>query len=589
MKESYKDRMRNIGKIVYPYSDGSPEDIAFKQRLQKRQEMDPRYRKEMRKKWEYVQAHFMATLANGAGLPADQLLRYYLDNVNQRIWHGGLDNVPVSFNFYEAFLEYEPSLNYFKLLPEIDHSFSLEDFFDYVTSKDCSANPYSCIDLLKENTIYNYSSFDDPHKIMLSTKDGSEYGILSFSMIRRGPEIAVICLGGESVDLKETTDKLRRVEDVPDRIKKARVPNSEELERKAEPLEKTEDLWRTIASCRLNVEKKTIDVRYFSHDAGDRFIVGTDDANVVIQTLEDHTDMEALNQRMQEYTERMNEKNTLFEVCQTALLLPLYYAFKITLVRNQPVKTGIEELIHDKDINAGTRYAITMKLPKLTTVKYKRVSSLRIVDSEKRSPIGRSYSPPLFQVDVSGFWRRLHDPLSYGKDPIGDPVQGRTWVKGHARWKDRPQEEQRVVFIKSKVSAARRIAEFEETAYSIASPEELSNEPIESCEAASTTAHLQDGYVYILVNASLGQDIFKVGCTSKIPDQRAKEISSSTGVPVPFLVAESWKVSDIYASEKLAHAALKEYRVNTHREFFQASFQTIRKTIERVIDQYIIT
>ena len=47
---------------------------------------------------------------------------------------------------------------------------------------------------------------------------------------------------------------------------------------------------------------------------------------------------------------------------------------------------------------------------------------------------------------------------------------------------------------------------------------------------------MAQGYVYALINSSL-IGLVKVGKTIKDPEIRAKEISSDTGVPTPFIVA----------------------------------------------------
>ena len=43
------------------------------------------------------------------------------------------------------------------------------------------------------------------------------------------------------------------------------------------------------------------------------------------------------------------------------------------------------------------------------------------------------------------------------------------------------------------------------------------------------------GFVYVLSNASM-PGLIKVGMTTKVPDGRAKELSSDTSTPTPFIV-----------------------------------------------------
>ena len=219
-------------------------------------------------------------------------------------------------------------------------------------------------------------------------------------------------------------------------------------------------------------------------------------------------------------------------------------------------------------------------------ITYRRISALRIVGSRRSTPIDHTYTPPEFRVEVSGFWRNLPNPESEGKDPAGNPIKGRTWVKQHIRWRDKPQRDKKVVYIKSRLSPAKRIADFEKNyRVKIISP----IDSIKGVSSASeyTSKKKNEGFVYILTNAALGTDIFKVGQTTRNPEERAKEISSSTGVPVPFLVAEYWSVTDVHAAERAAHSSLENHRINTAREFFNIPFNVARRTVENAINDYI--
>ena len=84
------------------------------------------------------------------------------------------------------------------------------------------------------------------------------------------------------------------------------------------------------------------------------------------------------------------------------------------------------------------------------------------------------------------------------------------------------------------------------------------------------------GYVYILINSSF-IDLIKIGCTTYKSEERAKQISSSTGVPTPFIVAFEMYVDDCKRFEKEIHEELCVYRVNPNREFFR---YPLHKTIE---------
>ncbi len=77
-----------------------------------------------------------------------------------------------------------------------------------------------------------------------------------------------------------------------------------------------------------------------------------------------------------------------------------------------------------------------------------------------------------------------------------------------------------------------------------------------------------DGCIYILINASLQKNYLKIGMSTRSAEERAKEISSSTGIPTEYLVAYEEQVPDCKKAELLIHQRLDEYRPSKNREFF---------------------
>ena len=81
---------------------------------------------------------------------------------------------------------------------------------------------------------------------------------------------------------------------------------------------------------------------------------------------------------------------------------------------------------------------------------------------------------------------------------------------------------------------------------------------------------MKSGYVYLLVNSAL-KGLVKIGKTEGDPDDRARQLSSSTGVPSPFVVVHSVYVINCKALEKKMHQRLSHCRENRKREFFRIS------------------
>jgi hypothetical protein len=78
------------------------------------------------------------------------------------------------------------------------------------------------------------------------------------------------------------------------------------------------------------------------------------------------------------------------------------------------------------------------------------------------------------------------------------------------------------------------------------------------------------GFVYVLTNDAM-PGLVKVGMTTRLPRDRADELSSATGVPVSFEVLYCQQVVDCHEAERLVHSQLAPYRVSGDREFFRLS------------------
>jgi len=76
------------------------------------------------------------------------------------------------------------------------------------------------------------------------------------------------------------------------------------------------------------------------------------------------------------------------------------------------------------------------------------------------------------------------------------------------------------------------------------------------------------GFVYVLANQSM-PGIYKIGHTTRAPMQRAAELSGTTGVPTPFIVAYYAEVLDPSKFERCAHETFATNRICQSREFFR--------------------
>jgi len=79
-----------------------------------------------------------------------------------------------------------------------------------------------------------------------------------------------------------------------------------------------------------------------------------------------------------------------------------------------------------------------------------------------------------------------------------------------------------------------------------------------------------NGNVYVLMNPSM-KNLVKIGKTTRDPKERARELSSTTGVPTPFVVIYDCFFESCTQAEKFVHTYLenKGFRLSNNREFFE--------------------
>lgn len=97
-----------------------------------------------------------------------------------------------------------------------------------------------------------------------------------------------------------------------------------------------------------------------------------------------------------------------------------------------------------------------------------------------------------------------------------------------------------------------------------------------------------EGFIYIAINVS-SKELLKIGKTTKEPDERAKQLSASTGVADDYIIAYKCFVKDITSSENLVHETLKEFRFNAKREFFKLPLKDAVRIIDGLLKTNEIT
>jgi len=94
-----------------------------------------------------------------------------------------------------------------------------------------------------------------------------------------------------------------------------------------------------------------------------------------------------------------------------------------------------------------------------------------------------------------------------------------------------------------------------------------------------------DQWVYILSNPSL-PNMLKIGYTKNEPEVRAKQISASTGVALPYKVEWAFQCFNGEQLEQEVHRELETYRVNHQREFFDIPIDEAQEAIVKLGKNY---
>jgi hypothetical protein len=90
-----------------------------------------------------------------------------------------------------------------------------------------------------------------------------------------------------------------------------------------------------------------------------------------------------------------------------------------------------------------------------------------------------------------------------------------------------------------------------------------------------------DGYIYCFSNESM-PNIFKIGMTTRTPEERLTEANSSSTwkPPTPYKIVFVKRVSNPLQCEKKIHNILSICRINKKREFFHGPLEEIKGLID---------
>ncbi len=284
-------------------------------------------------------------------------------------------------------------------------------------------------------------------------------------------------------------------------------------------------------------------VRYICHDVGTSYLIKTDDPSVFLDLKGNFKD-KSLEDVAKNSANEVKGYNALFDLCSTAIFLPLYFERYAESVTVERFKTQYAD-----EVNKASFSRIKKNIPNRIKMAYRNVNVLRF-DKSVFDNMSTIYSIPNFHIETSGYWRTI-EPGKLGTDKNGNPIHGRTWVSKKLTW-----------------------MEADDPSALVARRESTKTLP----EGASP------GFVYVMRAPMHPKNVFKIGLTQKTTETRANELSRATGVPGKICVMHEWAVGDCVSVEREVHHRLSEYRVDPRREFFEAPLDHIVTVIEETIN-----
>ena len=410
-------------------------------------------------------------LKSSPGFAADKKLRQLLVEFNHRLMSAGIHSLPSIYNAVQSFYIL-PNLDkhIFRIKNEKDHLFYLNDFFEYITSEDSGEATENGIRSIEDNIIYSFNTLDPKGDISISSDAGTDFFVYSLSFIKENGLLSVLAVIGklvEEFEVKNPVSIERIVKESAlvdqDQITKAKQRlldniTNENIKMKIVPITpvspKEPEVQACLAAIKIDLKYLKVVNRYFYEETEASYSGFTDDEGIGIS--KDEIDEVML--------EQLDKYRGVFELCSMTPSLISYFQFKYKLVKNEKFLTALGK--KNKSLLLPVRNKKKKKKSKpAINQKYllKRVPALRIISESKSI---RNFSPPKFLVEVSGYYRRLNNPESFGKDQQGRPIKGLTWIKSHERWKDRPKRRKEVL-IKSRLSIAKQIVRSQELANEI--------------------------------------------------------------------------------------------------------------------------
>jgi T5orf172 domain len=484
-------------------------------------------------KWKELSAMFPHRIASkthdGSGLSLARLLRWYLGEYTHRFSTLGPDGFPCSFNVLEAFMTFFKDGLPIGLRNEIDHLLPLDRYFAWYRDQGSPQAPLILTDLMKEGVIYSYEMMGGGAGLCVA--DIHETVISGVSFVRHEHELSCLLLCGER--MPGASKELCDLEKITKRPGRQALKPDKDLTISDSYLEGYDGYTKVTLLGRIDLRDGRYDVRSVHVDMGNSFAVFTDDQNVLNEIHDNVKLFEHIDQGLTKYS-------SSFSILTSLMYLPLFFASTKDDTQNLSVYTELGIKPREKFLNE-----VVKKLGQANCVMKRDIICIA-AEIDDGDVIQSEIEPPPIKFKSEGYWKNINSN-ELGEGKAGERIFGKTWVRRTDNWTvEKPQS-----FLVKRIS--------------------------------SHPTGTDPGTIYIQRSPSHVKNMYKIGLTRKNVEDRSNQLSSDTGVPLPFGILASWPVGKCGLVEKTVHERLSKYRINPRREFFVVELSTICRTVDEVI------
>lgn len=471
----------------------------------------------------------------GSGLAMADVLREQWWDTARRMLRDKGQNMPATFDVAESFLALNAEFGAFGLREEREHMLCADDFFLWYRDREQLPEPDFLLTAMQEGVAYTYNMTPSGQRYLIQG-DACNFVIAGVALARHEEEISCILLAGEDNPVIKD-EEAQAINGTPEWKRRGYdTPGPGELRpMTARYLPGYPEFARVFLMLRFDAVLGRNNARTVASDCGPQlaFLSLGEDILKKLPSVE-----------RAEYEQRQPQVAGRYEPLDRAaasfMYLPLMFAALPQWTKETTFATSLAERKGTEQFRELRKEFGYQNLPLKRTV---RIFVPPITKSESDRI---QLTAPDLRTERDGCWKTLA-PGEIGQDADGNAVVGKTWMQRVSAWQSTDPQ----TFLLQR--------------------------------AAIRPLGPDPGIVYIMRSLGHGADIYKVGLTRRSADERAKELSSATGVPLPFNVLASHEVGNCGAIEAEVHRRLDDRRLNDRREYFFISYGELNDVLGRVI------